>query len=167
MLASIIAFFAVTNEGLMIGLGVLALICNTYFTLYEFLQLIIQRLAYFKSVYNMLDVIRCIAIYGIVYARLRNLELQNEIIATMFLVMWVKIITYLTVFKCTRYLIKMILEILVDIQTFLIILFMALLAYAQIMWSIDNLTTDPDEKAKNSYALALGELGDFNDFTSI
>ena len=44
--------------------------------------------------------------------------------------MWFKILAYLTVFKPTRYLIKMIFEIINDITTFLIILFTALIAYA-------------------------------------
>ena len=48
----------------------------------------------------------------------------------MFLLIWIKILTYLAVFKATRYLIKMIVDIIKDISTFLIILLTALVAYA-------------------------------------
>jgi ABC-type multidrug transport system fused ATPase/permease subunit len=84
----------------------------------------------------------------------------------MFLLMWVKIITYLSVFKSTRYLIKMIMEIIADISTFLIILGIAMMAYAQIMWSLDQLDVS-DEVVRNSYVLAFGELGDFQDFGTV
>ena len=47
----------------------------------------------------------------------------------MFMLMWVKILTYLAVFKSTRYLIKMIIEIIAEITTFIVILFIAILAY--------------------------------------
>jgi ABC-type multidrug transport system fused ATPase/permease subunit len=80
--------------------------------------------------------------------------------------MWVKIITYLSVFKSTRYLIKMIMEIIADISTFLIILGIAMMAYAQIMWSLDQLDVS-DEVVRNSYVLAFGELGDFQDFGTV
>ena len=53
-----------------------------------------------------------------------------------FLLMWFKILSYLSVFKPTRYLIKMIFEIIADILTFLIILFITIFAYAQINYSI-------------------------------
>lgn len=43
---------------------------------------------------------------------------------------------YLTVFKPTRYLIKMIFEIITDIKAFLIILFTAMFAYAQINYAL-------------------------------
>jgi hypothetical protein len=44
--------------------------------------------------------------------------------------MWVKILFYFSVFKPTRYLIKMIIEIIADIRTFLIILLAAIVAHA-------------------------------------
>jgi uncharacterized membrane protein len=60
----------------------------------------------------------------------------------------------------------MIMEIIADISTFLIILGIAMMAYAQIMWSLDQLDVS-DEVVRNSYVLAFGELGDFQDFSSV
>lgn len=74
--------------------------------------------------------------------------------------MWYKILSYLTVFKPTRYLIKMTFEIINDITTFLIILFTALIAYAQICYVIDN-DGEVDAKIRMSYGLSLGELDEF------
>ena len=62
----------------------------------------------------------------------------------------------------------MIFEIINDITTFLIILFTALFAYAQITYVMTIETTDVhkdlENDLKNSYVLGLGELGDFPAF---
>lgn len=80
-------------------------------------------------------------------------------------------LNYLLVFKPTRYLIKMIFEIIYDIKTFLIILFSSLLAYAQISFVLDANTDAVDDgfvtQLKNSYVLSLGELGDFGEFSAL
>jgi len=47
-----------------------------------------------------------------------------------FFLMWARILQFFIVFKPTRYLIKMIFEILQDMMTFLIILLAAMFAYA-------------------------------------
>jgi hypothetical protein len=64
--------------------------------------------------------------------------IPDEILPITFMLMWVKILSYFSVFKPTRYLIKMIFEIIADILTFLIILFTAIFAYAQINYSIKH-----------------------------
>lgn len=89
--------------------------------------------------------------------------IPDEILPIVFLLMWFKIISFLSVFKPTRYLIKMIYEIIRDIQTFLIILFSALFAYAQINYSLVPIEErDIDQDLRSSYVLSLGELGDFD-----
>jgi hypothetical protein len=81
----------------------------------------------------------------------------------MFLLMWVKILTYLAVFKDTRYLIKMIIEIIVEIKTFIFILFLAIIAYAQIMFVAMSMdTNEVSSSLRGSYVLAFGELGSFD-----
>ncbi len=79
----------------------------------------------------------------------------------MFLLMWIKILTYLAVFKKTRYLIKMIIEIIGEITTFLFILFIAILAYAQILYTTKDTDSEETSTARGSFLLAFGELGDF------
>jgi len=93
-----------------------------------------------------------------------------EVKAIMFLLIWIKILTYLAVFKPTRYLIKMILDIIKDISTFLIILITALVAYGQIMLTINSANSEEpllDVEIRNSYVLSFGELGEFGDFSFI
>ena len=98
-----------------------------------------------------------------------DLELPYYVLPILFLLMWYKIINYLSVFKPTRYLIKMIFEIISDISTFMIIMFTALFAYAQIYYVIDNTTTSEGASdfigyISDSYVLSLGELGDYDTY---
>ena len=58
----------------------------------------------------------------------------------------------------------MIFEICEEISTFLFILIVAIVAYAQITITIMS-TDDINDNFRNSYVLALGELGDFGNFT--
>lgn len=140
---------------------------NTYFFIFELFQLAILKLEYFKSFNNILDLGRLAAIYIYLLSVVDDkFELPTYILPSTFLLMWFKILAYLSVFKPTRYLIKMIFEIINDISTFLVILFTALFAYAQITYV---LTTDPESKSletdlTNSYVLSLGELGGFDSF---
>jgi hypothetical protein len=60
----------------------------------------------------------------------RIAQFSAELIGAMFLLTWIKVITYQAVFKQTRYLIKMIMEIIADISTFLTILLISMIAYA-------------------------------------
>ena len=80
-------------------------------------------------------------------------------------------LNYLLVFKPTRYLIKMIFEIIKDIKTFLIILFSSLFAYAQISFVLDAGSPDVEHdfvlQLKNAYVLSFGELGAFDEFSSL
>ena len=73
-----------------------------------------------------------------------------------------KIINYLTIFKPTRYLIKMVSEIIKDIKSFLIILFAAIFAYAQINYSLND-EIGIDVQLKASYGIAFGDLGDYKE----
>jgi len=112
---------------------------------------------------------------------LDGFELPDYVAPILFLLMWFKILSYLTVFKPTRYLIKMIFEIINDIRTFLIILFTALFAYAQICYVIDKsnyeiavaggdeeaTATSIESEIRSSYTLSLGELGEFGDFDQL
>lgn len=125
----------------------------------------IQKFDYFLSQTNITDLARLGTIYLYLYSHQnQDFELPTYLVPVMFMFMWFKILAYLTVFKPTRYLIKMIFEIIGDITTFLIILFTALIAYAQICYVIDN-DGEVDMQVRNSYVLALGELGEYEEFS--
>lgn len=113
---------------------------------------------------NLIDLTRLMVAYVFIASK-ANDQLNTTVPANLapvtMLLMWYKMFNYLTVFKPTRYLIKMIFEIINDIKAFLIILFVAILAYAQINYFIDDDSTFGDE-LRSSYVLAFGELGDWD-----
>lgn len=108
-----------------------------------------------------MDLVRMALIFTVILTYMIPLtELPKWINPVMLLLMWIKIFNYLAVFESTRYLIKMIFEIIEDVSAFLIILVTAILAYTQIIMSIEE-TEGLDQTMRNSYVLALGELGEF------
>ena len=77
----------------------------------------------------------------------------------MFLVVWLKVLSFLAVFKNLRYMVKMIIETIKELATFLIILGIAIVAYAQIMYTT-YLMSDFETRLKGSYGLAFGDFSD-------
>lgn len=83
-----------------------------------------------------MDLIRLAFIYTIIILFIFEMESAKWIESVMLLSMWIKIFNYLAVFESTRYLIKMIFEIISDASAFLIILLTAIIAYLQISINI-------------------------------
>lgn len=91
-----------------------------------------------------MDVIRIGLIYYYLITMFTNGNIPQEVIPIMFFLLWVKIFKYLSVFYAFRHLIMMIQEILKDISTFLAILFLAMVAYGQIMLTMQKPSDDPE-----------------------
>lgn len=78
-----------------------------------------------------MDMTRLILMFMILVSKSPiDFKVYTWVLPLTFFLMWAKILNYFSVFKPTRYLIKMIFEIINDIMTFLIILFTAMFAYA-------------------------------------
>ena len=92
-------------------------------------------------------------------------DFQTDLVAAMFALVWFKAVKYLQVFKATRYLIQMILDVIYDIKIFLMILFVVVFAYGQILISIDP--EGPYELMTRAYGLAFGDLGDYSTFSYV
>ena len=111
-----------------------------------------------------MDIIRIFIIYFCIITEKSDLKVGNETLAIMFSFVWIKVIKYLQVFKPLRYLIKMIFECIWNLRTFMTILLLAMVAYAQINQSIS--TADNSNfihLLRSSYVLSFGELGSFED----
>jgi hypothetical protein len=94
------------------------MIGSLYFFIWECLQASLAKLEYFSSLANILDVARIslinLILFSSIYPDLKD-QLPSQILPLAYLLVWVKQFGYLMVFKPTRYLIKMILEIIKDI----------------------------------------------------
>ena len=137
---------------------------NAYFLLFEILQIFIQGLGYLLSVVNLIDFARLFAGFAYLYYTTHpGHEPPGYLLPITLLFMWIKIFSYLAVFKPTRYMIQMISEIINDSKSFMIILFTAMTAYAQVVYTLTpSDQRDIDQAIRQSYVLSLGDLGSFS-----
>jgi hypothetical protein len=140
------------------------------FVLYEVLQLIVQKLDYFKDFINWIDLTRFALIIYCIYD-INNPLTDNfkDVYAIMFVLVWFKLIKYLQVFDATRYLTRMMFDVVADLGTFILILLLVILAYAQITISIEDSGDAKtfDELSRQAYVLAFGDFGGFDTFTFV
>ena len=88
---------------------------------------------YFTDASNILDIGRYIIVYCCVILNLRDEEISRSISVTMFILMWLQSIKLLMVFYATRYMIRLIIELIFGLSGFLVILLMGIVAYCQII----------------------------------
>jgi hypothetical protein len=112
-------------------LTVPALMLTGLFLLYEFFQLCVQKLDYFKDIINWVDLLRFgLIIYCIAQIQLNGTVESIDIYAIMFGLLWFKLIKYLQVFDAPRYLTRIMFDCVADLGPFLLILVLVILAYA-------------------------------------
>ena len=121
----------------------LGLLCifNTIDLFYEILEIRFNSIAYLKSKTNLLDISRIILIYYYVICELYLDFLDNTNATIIIVVSFLRGILYFKMFKQTRYMIKMIEEIMKDSICFGIILIYMLLALAA-LFNFARETTD-------------------------
>jgi hypothetical protein len=100
---------------------------------------------YFMSVgaiWNVLDVGSSLAVISFVILKFTGLDRSTG--QTPFIIgsvavflLWLKVLNYLRIFKPTRFFIKMIIEMFIDIKSFLIVFFIAIFAFADTFYVLD------------------------------
>lgn len=111
---------------------------NLYFICYEILQIIAQKKNYFTDFLNLIDIARISTVFYYIMSKQIEYDVEPEFKAAMFFLLWIKIFKYLSVFSAFRYFVMMVGETIADIKTFLTILFIAMIAYGQIMLTISE-----------------------------
>ena len=108
---------------------ILGLMLCFYIFLYELVQVLIKGFGYFMSFQNLCDFFSLLIT---IFLFFENNDYFSFIRPFVFLLVWFKLFTCLSVFKPIRYFIQMIFEIVRDISTFLIILLFAIVCHTQI-----------------------------------
>ena len=104
---------------------------NLILVLYEILQVFCSGPDYFKDLWNYIDMIRSIIMTVIWVRDLGNyFSTQDNLIALVVFISWVRGISYFRVIKVTRYYINLIYEVVLDILPFLSILFYSTIAFS-------------------------------------
>jgi len=130
LLILIVSLHMKFRSSVLYTLVILCLLINTFFLIYEILQIKIRSISYFLNIWNFMDIIRLTLIYLVCIQSFTTFEMEKWLTSMTFLMIWIKILNYLAVFQATRYFIKMILEIIGDILIFLVILIIGFVAYA-------------------------------------
>ena len=91
-----------------------------------------HKLNYFKSFWNLLDLSSLILNVVVVILDLINKNTldANSVAGVSVLIMWAKLFYFLRIFNSTAHLIRMIIEIWSDIRYFVVVLMLAILAFA-------------------------------------
>jgi len=134
-------------------------VINIFLLLYEFYQMILNKLDYWTDMWNYLDVIRgvlCI-VYGI--EQFVTMGSENETLLTLLtLFSWIRGITYFRLFDQTRYMVNLLKFVVEDMISFLALLFYSTLAFSFIFMAMDKGGSFSDYLTQ-SWSL---DLGDFN-----
>lgn len=135
-----------------------AMICvHIVLTLYEVLQLATDFTEYWKSTWNILDQLRSISFSY--YAIMAWQEDYNtDILLAVLIFSWARGIACFRMFDETRYMVRLIIQVIIDISTFFFILFYATLAFTFVFY----LRAPEDEPfpmyLTKAYRLDLGDF---------
>lgn len=131
--------------------------------LYEFSQILTDPIDYWKDMWNILDQLRGLSctIYAIL---MWQGYYDSDVLLTVIIFSWTRGISYFRMFDGTRYMVRLLSEVIKDMQVFFVILFYSTLAFSFIyLLRVNELSFS--EYLVVSYRL---DLGDFNaDFTEL
>lgn len=139
-------------------------IINVLFTIKEILLVKNAGKYYLKVLWNFLELFKIVLVYIYLgYAVFSNdEETRDEILLPFSIVItWIRGFGYLRLFKNTRYLMRLILEVIKDMGPFVVILLSSVLTFGVIFYDVRIADTFKIDLLK-SYALSYGEfnLGD-------
>ena len=86
-------------------------------------------IVYFTDLSNIIDLTRHILVYSWVIININDKEMNRSISVTMFILMWLNSNKLLMVFYATRYMIRLITELIFGLNGFLVILLIDIAAY--------------------------------------
>ena len=143
---------------------ILILIMAAYMAYIEVEQLRFHGLEYFRSFWNLVDLISLVLnLVTIIcdFAGLRTVDVAT-LAAIAVLFMWLKVFYFLRIFNTTASMVRMIVEITSDMKYFLMVLMMAVFAFANAFYILN--VGEPDMAQLFPYSLVFSYrmgLGDF------
>ena len=140
-----------------------------YFVCFEVIQISLQKMDYFTSFWNYVDVISLVLNAVIVFADLAGLEAYRlrALFSFAVLIMWFKLFYLLRFFFRTAFLVRMIIEIVRDMKWFVFVFSLAVGGFAHSFWLISENPAPDGEPFINdhflyafafSYRMSLGEF---------
>ena len=149
------------------GVSLAILIFQAFFVYVEMHQLYFHRLLYFKSFWNILDIISIFLNVTVVILDLSGADEDdvNAVACIAVLVLWFRLFYLLRVFSETAYLISMIQAIILEMKYFVLALVIAILAFANTFYILGRNSDEENFSGDNiwdafifSYKMGLGDF---------
>ena len=155
------------NEGMI----VVAFVLNVILLLFEVFQMIVSGAQYWSDFWNYLDILRSITfMMYLIFNSMGIAESWNyDILSLVTLTSWTRGIAYFRIFSKTRYITKLLVEVLRDMKAFLVILLYSTLSFS-FLFLVLNSNSKVGEKTpftsylETSYGLNLGDMPKDSDF---
>lgn len=135
---------------------VVLLVVHILLFLYEVSQIITDPIDYWKDMWNILDQLRGISfsVYAIMVWGGTD---SNDVLLTVIIFSWTRGISYFRMFVGTRYMVRLLTEVLKDMKVFMVILVYSTLAFTYILY-IRNMEISFADYLIASYKLDLGDF---------
>lgn len=111
--------------------GGIILAFNVFWAYVEITQVFFHKLEYLSSFWNLLDLSSVILNTAVVIMEFTNSSYHdtNRVAAVSVLILYFKIFYYLRIFFATSHLVRMIIEIVIDMKNFVLVLLIAVIAF--------------------------------------
>ena len=112
--------------------GSIILIFNVFWAYVEFTQMMFHKSVYFKSFWNLLDLSSVALNTAVVIMEFSSADFANinRVSSVSVLILYFKIFYFLRIFFATGYLVRMIVQIVVDMKNFVVVLIISVMAFA-------------------------------------
>lgn len=136
------------------------MIFNTFFLVCEIPLINYQPYNYIMDAWNVLDSSRILLVYifGVFYwlSDSQDSFVAGLMLTIIILLSWIRGLAFFRIFKRTRYLVRIILEVFIDVIPFILVLSYCILSFAFVGYSLDIETVDFDKAS--SYELLIDEF---------
>jgi hypothetical protein len=134
---------------------------NIYFTITEVLQALSEIKDYLQEIWNSIDLLRILLTYIYIFTQImehsRNSIFVHLLQSLIIFLCWVRLIAYFRMFKRTRYLIRVIVEVVMDMIPFVMIFVTGTIAISLIFYSVSDNTNFAHSFA-HTYRLNYGDF---------
>jgi WD40 repeat protein len=143
------------------------LVQNIFFGIMEFMQMLADGKSYFTDMWNLLDISRIFSIflYCIEVYVWNNEEYNKYLLCVIIILSWGRFISVFRIFSSTRYLIRIIIEVIKDMIPFMFILSTGTLAISLLFYEIEGNKKDMISCILQSYRIAYGDY-DVENYTN-
>ena len=151
-----------------IRLEAVAFLLNIFLFLYETLQMIMLRNEYFSDIWNFVDVARSIVnTYAFSMSVSDNYSSRYFTVLSLLLaIVWIRGVSYFRLFKQTRYMVNLLIEVGKDAMSFMILLFYTTLAFSFMLYALNPGSTSYGNWLLYSFLIDAGQYLDLTNITS-